>query len=84
MISKIDIIDASTKECIVKQAIDENPKAVKDYNDGQKASLNFLVGQVMRLTRGKADPGGYRRYLHADALSQKHHLPPHTALQGQR
>ncbi len=41
----------------VKQAIDENPKAVKDYNDGQKASLNFLVGQVMRLTRGKADPG---------------------------
>ena len=41
----------------VKQAIDENPKAVQDYLDGQKASLNFLVGQVMRLTRGKADPG---------------------------
>jgi len=41
----------------VKQAIDENPKAVEDYLGGQKASLNFLVGQVMRLTRGKADPG---------------------------
>ena len=41
----------------VKQAIDENPKAVQDYHEGQKASLNFLVGQVMRLTRGKADPG---------------------------
>ena len=41
----------------VKQAIDENPKAVQDYLDGQKASLNFLVGQVMRITRGKADPG---------------------------
>ena len=41
----------------VKQAIDENPKAVKDYNDGQKASLNFLVGQVMRFTKGKSDPG---------------------------
>ena len=41
----------------VKQAIDENPKAVNDYLEGQKASLNFLVGQVMRLTRGKADPG---------------------------
>ena len=41
----------------VKQAIEENPKAVQDYHDGQKASLNFLVGQVMRLTRGKADPG---------------------------
>ncbi|MBQ6099773.1 MAG: Asp-tRNA(Asn)/Glu-tRNA(Gln) amidotransferase subunit GatB [Methanobrevibacter sp.] len=41
----------------VKQAIDENPKAVDDYLNGQKASINFLVGQVMRLTRGKADPG---------------------------
>lgn len=41
----------------VKQAIDENPKAVEDYLAGQKASLNFLVGQVMRITRGKADPG---------------------------
>lgn len=41
----------------VKTAIEENPQAVKDYNNGQKASLNFLVGQVMRLTRGKADPG---------------------------
>lgn len=41
----------------VKQAIDENPKAVDDYLAGQKASLNFLVGQVMRITRGKADPG---------------------------
>ncbi|MBQ9161275.1 MAG: Asp-tRNA(Asn)/Glu-tRNA(Gln) amidotransferase subunit GatB [Methanobrevibacter sp.] len=41
----------------VKQAIEENPKAVEDYLSGQKASINFLVGQVMRLTRGKADPG---------------------------
>lgn len=41
----------------VKQAIDENPKAVEDYLAGQKASINFLMGQVMRITRGKADPG---------------------------
>lgn len=40
----------------VEKAIDENPKAVNDYKKGQKASLNFLVGQVMKLTRGKADP----------------------------
>ncbi|MDL2246904.1 Asp-tRNA(Asn)/Glu-tRNA(Gln) amidotransferase subunit GatB [Methanobrevibacter sp. OttesenSCG-928-K11] len=41
----------------VKQAIEENPKAIEDYKAGQKASLNFLVGQVMKLTRGKAEPG---------------------------
>ncbi|MEG3225417.1 MAG: glutaminyl-tRNA synthase (glutamine-hydrolyzing) subunit B [Methanobacteriales archaeon Met13] len=40
----------------VKQVIEENPVAVSDYYNGNKKSLNFLVGQVMRLTRGKADP----------------------------
>ena len=40
-----------------KQAIQENSEAVEDYKAGKGASLNFLVGQVMRLTRGKADPG---------------------------
>ncbi|MCL2116528.1 MAG: Asp-tRNA(Asn)/Glu-tRNA(Gln) amidotransferase subunit GatB [Methanobrevibacter sp.] len=40
-----------------KQAIDENPEAVEDFNQGKKASMNFLVGQVMKITRGKADPG---------------------------
>ena len=40
-----------------KKAIEENPKAVNDYKEGLKASINFLVGQVMRFTKGKADPG---------------------------
>jgi aspartyl-tRNA(Asn)/glutamyl-tRNA(Gln) amidotransferase subunit B len=40
-----------------KQAIDNNPVAVEDYKEGKGASLNFLVGQVMKTTRGKADPG---------------------------
>jgi aspartyl-tRNA(Asn)/glutamyl-tRNA(Gln) amidotransferase subunit B len=40
-----------------KQAIDQNQSAVEDYKEGKGASLNFLVGQVMKLTRGKADPG---------------------------
>lgn len=41
----------------VKQAIEENPQAVNDYKQGKNASINFLMGQVMRLTKGKADPG---------------------------
>jgi aspartyl-tRNA(Asn)/glutamyl-tRNA(Gln) amidotransferase subunit B len=40
----------------VKKAIENNPEAVEDYYNGQKKALNFLVGQVMKLTRGKADP----------------------------
>jgi aspartyl-tRNA(Asn)/glutamyl-tRNA(Gln) amidotransferase subunit B len=40
----------------VKQAIEENPQAVGDYHSGKKGALNFLVGQVMKKTRGRADP----------------------------
>ena len=45
---------AVAKAC--DEAIAENPKAVEDYLSGKKEALNFLVGQVMRKTRGRADP----------------------------
>ena len=53
----LGVVNEDEVMAAVKQAIEENPKAVDDYLAGQKASLNFLVGQVMRITRGKADPG---------------------------
>ena len=53
----LGVVKDDEVKAAVKQAIEENPKAVDDYLAGQKASLNFLVGQVMRITRGKADPG---------------------------
>lgn len=39
-----------------KEVIEENPKAVQDYYGGKKQAMNFLVGQVMKKTRGRADP----------------------------
>ncbi|WP_202319551.1 Asp-tRNA(Asn)/Glu-tRNA(Gln) amidotransferase subunit GatB [Archaeoglobus neptunius] len=46
-----------------KEAIEENPKAVQDYLNGKKQALNFLVGQVMKKTRGRADPGETAKML---------------------
>jgi len=40
---------------IVKQVINQNQKAVKDYKSGEKNALNFLVGQVMKLSNRRAD-----------------------------
>jgi aspartyl-tRNA(Asn)/glutamyl-tRNA(Gln) amidotransferase subunit B len=40
----------------VDQAIAENEKSAADYQAGRKAALQHLVGQVMRLSRGKANP----------------------------
>ncbi len=41
---------------IVQAVIAANPQAVEDYRIGKKGALNFLVGQVMKETRGRADP----------------------------
>lgn len=48
--------DAGALSGAVDDAVKANPKAVKDYQAGKSAAVKFLVGQVMALTRGKADP----------------------------
>ena len=50
------ISDASVVDTAVSQAIGDNPKAVEDYLGGKESAAGFLVGQVMRLTRGQAKP----------------------------
>jgi aspartyl-tRNA(Asn)/glutamyl-tRNA(Gln) amidotransferase subunit B len=44
-------------EKAVADAIKDNPKAVSDYNKGRTNAAQFLVGQVMKETRGAADAG---------------------------
>ncbi len=50
------ISDASELDGIVAVVIAENPQAVSDYAAGKTASLQFLVGQVMKRTKGRAKP----------------------------
>ncbi|MEN3190677.1 MAG: Asp-tRNA(Asn)/Glu-tRNA(Gln) amidotransferase subunit GatB, partial [Atribacterota bacterium] len=41
---------------IVDKIIKENPKSVEDFNQGKEKAINYLVGQVMRSTKGRAKP----------------------------
>ena len=41
---------------IAAEVIDANAQAVADYRGGKESAIKFLVGQVMRATRGRADP----------------------------
>jgi len=50
----------------VTKAIRENPKAVKDYCSGKKEAINFLVGKVIELTKGRANPREVTRSLLAE------------------
>ncbi len=50
------VSDAGELDELVSLAMTENPKSVEDYRAGKKAASKFLVGQVMRKSRGKANP----------------------------
>ncbi|HIE29554.1 TPA: Asp-tRNA(Asn)/Glu-tRNA(Gln) amidotransferase subunit GatB [Candidatus Poribacteria bacterium] len=52
----IQISDESEIEDIIEQVITANPKPVQQYREGKKKVIGFLVGQVMKLTKGKANP----------------------------
>ena len=39
-----------------RAAIEANPAAVADYKSGKTTAINFLKGQVMKATRGQANP----------------------------
>jgi aspartyl-tRNA(Asn)/glutamyl-tRNA(Gln) amidotransferase subunit B len=51
----IEKIADSAIENICRQVIDENPHVVDEYKSGKSASLNFLIGQVMKLSERRAD-----------------------------
>jgi len=50
------ISDVEALSRVVEEVIAANPKAVADYLAGKEPVLRFLVGQVMKATRGKANP----------------------------
>ncbi len=48
--------DTGALESLVEQVIAANPKPVADFKAGNPAPLNFLKGQVMKLSKGQANP----------------------------
>ena len=48
---------------IIGQVIEANPQAVADYLAGKATAINFLKGQVMKATRGQANPSVVEKLL---------------------
>ncbi len=48
--------DAGALEAVVKKVLENNPKVVEEYRGGKEKVLGFLVGQVMKEMKGKANP----------------------------
>jgi len=52
----VQISDEGELVKIVEKVLADNPGPVEDYRSGKERALGFLVGQVMKATRGKANP----------------------------
>ncbi|MBC8096207.1 MAG: Asp-tRNA(Asn)/Glu-tRNA(Gln) amidotransferase GatCAB subunit B, partial [Akkermansiaceae bacterium] len=52
----VQVSDSGAIEKLCDEAIAANPRSVEDYRAGKIAALNFLKGQVMKLSKGKANP----------------------------
>ena len=50
------VSDTSALEQTVREVLAANPAPVADYRSGKLTAINFLKGQVMKATRGKANP----------------------------
>ena len=59
----VQISDAGELAAIVQRVIEANPGPVADYFAGKEKALTFLVGQIMKETRGRANPQETNRIL---------------------
>lgn len=52
----VQISDEGAIKAIVEQVVAANPQSVEDYKAGKQKAIGFLVGQVMKESKGKANP----------------------------
>lgn len=59
----MQLSDEAELEAIIRQVLAEHPREVRAYKKGKLELVNWFFGQVMRTTRGKANPGIVRKLL---------------------
>ena len=59
----VQITDEGALKEIVAKVVENNPKSVEDYKAGRDKAIGFLVGQITKETKGKANPGIVNKML---------------------
>ncbi|MCW2277263.1 Asp-tRNA(Asn)/Glu-tRNA(Gln) amidotransferase subunit GatB [Heliophilum fasciatum] len=62
----VQISDEGAIAKIVAEIVDKNPNVVADYKAGKEKAVGFFVGQIMKATKGKANPGVVNQLLKAE------------------
>jgi len=59
----VQITDTTALEASINKILDANPKDVQDYLGGKEKAIGFFVGQIMKETKGKANPQAVNELL---------------------
>ena len=51
---------------MVNEVLDKNPQSIEDFKNGKDRAIGFLVGQIMKATKGQANPGIVNKLLNEE------------------
>ncbi len=57
------VTDSGAIEKIIDEVLANNPKQIEEYKAGKEKMLGYFVGQVMKASQGKANPGQVNQLL---------------------
>lgn len=52
----VQISDPEQLKAFVTEALDNNPQSIEDFKNGKGKATGFLVGQIMKISKGQANP----------------------------
>jgi aspartyl-tRNA(Asn)/glutamyl-tRNA(Gln) amidotransferase subunit B len=52
----VQISDEGTLRTMVNETLDANAQSIEDFKNGKDRAIGFLVGQIMKATKGQANP----------------------------
>lgn len=62
----IQLSDPSVLLPIINETLDKNAQSIEDFKNGKDRAIGFLVGQIMKATKGKANPGVVNKLLNQE------------------
>ena len=60
------VSDTSAILALINQVLDENPQSIEDFKNGKSRAVGFLVGQVMKKSKGQANPAMTNQLLNEE------------------
>jgi aspartyl-tRNA(Asn)/glutamyl-tRNA(Gln) amidotransferase subunit B len=67
----VQVSDTSVLSSLVEEVLNENPQSIVDYHAGKDRALGFLVGQLMKKSKGQANPALSSELLKAQLATRK-------------